>query len=399
MQLYLGQWERHTRDGDSFWRPPDGDHIGALDLRSLVQCGLAGPTPEGYGLFVYAAAKTHANLVLSLGDDLEKSGLWTFFGVPATTPMEDRLRDAIRQWLLDPAYYDAGGQTRWKPLRCHRRRRVECRIGGVGQLFSERFDASHPAFAATEEVFRADYVRNREVRGIAAAILRKWTGATCLKLYGEMSDSRAAGLLPATYRGDGWAPPDTTISDNFNRPNESLDVGPWTEVVGDWSVTANEAALEAAAVALARHTTQLSSDDHKSKVTVTALAATGRAGPVARFSTDASPNHDCYRCRLDGTLNDIEFFKIVDGTETLLDTPKSITRSLPDDLEIEVNGSTMVSRFNGATQHNFTDTSLTGQLNCGMQLRRTADRVDDFLAEDLPSAAFTPRLALLGVGR
>jgi hypothetical protein len=85
------------------------------------------------------------------------------------------------------------------------------------------------------------------------------------------------------------------------------------------------------------------------------------------------------------------FNKIVNGTPTVLDTNKSVTRSLPDTIEIECSGSTMVSRFNGATQHNFTDTSLTGNLQCGIATRRAADVVDDFSAEDLGTKAPVPQ--------
>ena len=114
---------------------------------------------------------------------------------------------------------------------------------------------------------------------------------------------------------------------------------------------------------------------------------------TARNSTDASPNHDLYYFRIayGGTPSPgLEFAKVVNGTITLIDTVRSITVTLPDTLEIQCNDSAMVSRLNGATEHNFTDTAITGNLRCGMTLRRTTDAVDDFSAEDLVLATRVP---------
>lgn len=394
--LYVGQYEWTTRHGDDFWQPPGGDQISALDLRSLPEAGSPGPVPQGAGVFVYDTPRAHPSLLLALGSDVtatlttsQKAGLRALLKLPALALLPDTLTDLLRQCLMNPAYYDATGLTRWKPvLPDFRRRVVECRLPGVGALFTESLTNDHPAWSASRAVFQADYLRHRTVHQTPLAVLQRWVGSHMLRLWGAMSDDLAGHLLPAPYQADGWTPPATAIADNFNRTDESLDVGPWVETVGDWAVTTNEVSIAVASFAAARHTTALSTDDHKAKVTVTALTATtGAAGALARMSTDATPGEDYYVARLVDGGASIEFTKTIDNAKTVLDTSKTVTISLPDDVEIEVDGSTMISRFNGTVQHNFTDTSLTGQLNAGMHLRRTGDRVDDFSAEDVVAAA------------
>src|SRR3990172_7492743 len=122
-ELYLGQWELDVSEPlNPFWRAPGGNALGVLDLRSFVQCGQPGPTPQGFGLFAYATTQTHPLLQRALGSDLtrlltspQKSALRTAFGVAPSTSVEDRLGNAIRQIGQDSAFWDATGQTRWKP--------------------------------------------------------------------------------------------------------------------------------------------------------------------------------------------------------------------------------------------------------------------------------------------
>jgi len=163
----------------------------------------------------------------------------------------------------------------------------------------------------------------------------------------------------------------------------------WAEVRGDWGVVTNEAGCPVTidAPTLARHETSLSTDDHKASVDVTAWASNGQGGPCARFSNDAAPNEDLYYCNIANEVTDhLYFFKIVNGTITGLDTGTTPTIGLPDTVEIECDGSAMKSRFNGTLNHDFSDTSITGNLKCGMNGRRTADRLDNFSAQDLAAA-------------
>lgn len=402
-EIYIGRWEwfTHPIGGDSYWRPPGGDNIGAYDLRSNVDCGTPGPMPQGVGLFVYATPKTHSNLLISLGSDLtrnlrlvEKSGIRTLLNLPLGTFVADKLGEAIEQLGFDFAYYDPTGQSRVKPLCGRRGKPLEFLISSLGQLAGQRisrtFDATHPAFQATIDVFKADYIHNREVSLIDPLILRKWTGDMLLKLTGRLSALDADALLPAKYRSDGFEQPTTLITDTFtDTVATSLDAhtsdtgGTWVEIVSDWSISAtNEASTDGVGVGMARQTTALSGNDQNSKIAISAYGVNGQNGAFARMTSDASPNHDGYSAyTLAASL--IGFFKTVDGTNTALDTNQSITESAPDDVECEVNGSTMISRFNGSTLHNFSDSSLTAGLFAGMRQRRIGDLITRFDAQDL----------------
>jgi len=402
MRWYFGKWEWFNA-GDPHWRAPGGDHVGCLDLRSSSQAAQAGGVPSGTGLFCYASPKSDPLLLIDLGDNLDtnvnsirKTVLRAELGLSPTTPLDNSARAILRQLMFDSSIYDSTGVTRWKPLCGALNQDVRLTVAGT-EIFAERVTAAHPARAAAVAVFQSDYAAAR-VRGDTLTILRRWTGATMRKLYGIMDDSTAQLLLPDPYKGDGWALPQTSISDNFNRANESLDAGSWVEVTGNWEVFSNHAQLVAADVAYARHTTQLSTDDHKAKGTIIAINGTnGGLGVTARNSTDASPNHDMYVALAD-ISNVLIYRKVVNGTITALDSNKTISISVPDDIEIEVNNSTMISRFNGVVQHNFTDTSLSGQLNCGLFARRVGDELDDFTADDLAVATRQQTLSLLGVG-
>ena len=107
-ELYLGRWEWDT-SRDPHWRAPGGNAVGALDLRTLPQCGTPGPTLEGWGLFAYAAPTVHANLVRSLGSDLkrlltagEKLAIRSAFGRTGGTRVEDRLGSLVAALTSKP---------------------------------------------------------------------------------------------------------------------------------------------------------------------------------------------------------------------------------------------------------------------------------------------------------
>ena len=198
--LYLGQWEWFTDDaGVAYWRAPGGNSIGVLDLRSLPQCAQAGGSPQGFGLFSYDSPQVNPLLRRNLGADIERettlverSAINTALGV---TVVETRLHSIIRELLLSSAHYDATGQTRWKPLRGSLRTGFRLELGGFGRILSDPHSETHPGHQATIDVFRADYVRNRDA-GVALDALRRWVGYEMRSLYGHMSDTLAQGLLP-----------------------------------------------------------------------------------------------------------------------------------------------------------------------------------------------------------
>lgn len=397
-EIYLGRWQ-WVDDPilGEHWRSPGGNAVGNFDLRSTLQCGVAGPVPQGFAMFIYATPQSHPQLLLDLGNDLtrnltglEKSTIRSLFGVQSSTALEDKLGRAIRQWCLDPQYVDPTGDARHKPLRGRLGRRISCKIGGLGVLFNERFNSSHPAFANTIATFKADYLRNREIALMDPVSLRKWTGHTMLKLFGKLSDLDAGELLPSKYRNDGYERPTSTVTDSFtDSDSTSLDAhtgesGTWAEVVGDWQILSNEADSDGTFKGSARLEVDLSSDDHDAQITIAAYDATnGQGGVCCRFNTDASPNQDYYKVfsLADDTM---QIIRVNDGTFNFLDSPGAAVENAPDDYKIEADGSDLRSWFNGSLVHDFTDGSpLTGHLRVGITARRDGDHLDNLTASDL----------------
>lgn len=399
MELYLGQWEWADRDGTFQWRAPGGAAVGALDLRSTAQCGIAGGTP-GYGLFVYSSPQTHPLLLRSLGTDLTarlntptRTHLQT--ALNSTTTLTDRLGDLLKQITQDSGCWDATGLGRWKPVQPTRAGLVSLTIGGLGTIYQERVTPAHPSFAAAIQVFQADYRTHRPTRD--PILLRKWTGATLLKLFTRLNDLDADSLMPPEFRSDGYEAPTTSISDNFDRTNEELDAGPWVEIInasGDWDVVSNEAKLSGTPdnEQAARHTTALSTDDHEVQCDVTALKANpngGYAGPCARISTDTHATRDYYFYLVKDAITDAsEIGKMVDGTPTSLATGSFSAANLPETLKLTADGSDLTGLLNGSANIATTDTAITGNLNVGMVARREPDKIDNWSAADVAAATF-----------
>ena len=384
--VYLARWEWFDDSllGESYWRAPFGDNVGTLDLRTLPNMEKAGGIPEGYGIFVYEEQKTIFNSVY-FGTDLnvtltsaQKKNLEGLFGI--TEIKSDTPVDFM--WDILTEYSDPTGQTAPKPLRSTREKTVQLMLGGFSLIREEPFTGEH--IDRTVAVFQEDYRRNR-AKGVSLQVLQRWTGHTMKDIHGKMDDVTARSILPPQYINDGWQKPQTTISDNFNRADEELNVGSWVEVNGDWEVLTNEVGITADINrGTARHTTALSTDDMRTKLTYATNGVVGNAGVLVRLSSDVFASMSNYRVLLNAPAAlELQFYKTISGTVTSLDTNRNADESAPDDFEIRTSGSSMKSFFNSGAEHDFTDTSLTGELNAGMQIRRDDDRVDDFEAEDL----------------
>lgn len=382
--VYLARWVWNATEVR--WESPlRAQCIGALDLRSNTQCGTIGGT-GAWGMFAYPSTVSVSGSTY-LGSDFgnlnttRRNAINNNLGVNLTA--NESLDKVINKLLTLNG--DVTGSAKWKPLRIGKTRAVDIRFAGqsigIGTVQDDQAE-----FLASLGVRKADYARQK-ASGVPIEILRKWNGYDLIKYWGSRDSSKLPNIVPPEFVNDGSDPPETTISDDFNRANGGIGAN-WTNVVGTFNISSNQVVLSAAALAMCRHNTALSGDDHKASVSITAInTSNGAVGATARNSADASPNNDCYLVRAAYAGPNIEFSKVVNGGVTALDSSQAITVSVPDTIEIEVNNSSMISRFNGALHHNFTDTSITGELRCGIHLRRTSDALDDFSAEDLAVAA------------
>ena len=394
--IYLAQWQWLADGIDSRWEAPIAGNVGGIDLRSIPQMSLAGGAFQGWGLFTYPGPVAISG-ALSLGNNLS---------VNLSTPIKNAIRNRLGiasafagstlldvLWEILTSKADSTGLLRCKPLMPTTQGNLELHLGGFSLVRSEQFQAfTHPHWPQVLAVLQNDYRRVREeyqaigLPDVPRKVLGSW------KEKYHVADHRV--FLPPDLPDEGWLPPSTVITDNFNRANESLDVGPWVEVVNNWFIAANVASTDGGSNGLARHTTALASDNHYSEIVKT-LNDLG-CGAAARISLDASPNQDCYFVRLKGTT--IAFKKVINGTITDLDTDRAYTETLPDTIRIEVDGSSMKSYFNTVLEHNFTDASLTGNLSAGMDCRG-GDDLDNFEAADLAVDVYSGRGVGRGVGR
>lgn len=392
MHIYLAQW---VWEEDHWTAPSKSFRIGTLDLRSRSQ-HKPGPIPEGYAIFAYSQAVTIPGSVF-LGQDLtdrisasNRQQVESLLGINISNPAIDKLLLQLFTEDIDPS-----GQTKRKPVQADKNRKVVVHLAGqkTEKILTE------PEFEATTIAVRqADYSRMKG-QGVPLDVLRRWNDYDLIQFYNG-DDIKLDKLLPVGSKTDGRLPHQTVVSDNFNRANEDISAGSWAEHnSAAYNVTSNAATASTAVIAsYARYTSALSSADHKSKVTITSIAASGAPGPAVRCSTDAAPNGDGYWAQLTstGTTNNIR--ECVNSTTTDLVDPGDTTVSLPDDLELRISGSTLQYFFNGSqVGGDTTDTTITGNLYCGFHLRRaTSDIVDDFTAEDL--AAATAVKDIIGMG-
>jgi hypothetical protein len=121
---------------------------------------------------------------------------------------------------------------------------------------------------------------------------------------------------------------------------------------------------------MARHTTNLSSDDHYSEVDV----LVGTAGAAARIQTADGSTVTGYVAEFSSS-NFALLTKVVAGTRTQLDSGGNQGAGTPT-MECRCDGSTISYYHNGDLMGSVTDTSITGNTGVGMQAitARTAGR-------------------------
>lgn len=410
-RIYLSRWAAN----DIMWHAPGMDHTGVVDMRSIPQMSKKpGTPPEGYCIVMYDGVRTYPELEVDLGETFDGqlrtaqiTALKATLGKPIA---ETRLDKVLFELFVDHA--DPTGQTAWKPIRVGRNRNATFAISKSVKI-SERAIAGHQAHDNTIAVFQSDYRRHKLAGDYPDETLRKWTGAEMLKLFKRTSDD-LTGILPTEYEGDGWKRPETAVSDNFSRANESLDAGNWTETAGAWSVTSSAATMESDVTGMAEYTTDLSSDDHFTQVdiianTSTSIFITQWNGPTARAATGAVTG---YQIRADGNgkgagnIDAMFLEKIVAGSITNL-VSDGTDRSLPLTLKVDITSGDLVSGYvGGSTFGSATDTTITGNVRGGMFGRNenantTNNIMGNWSAEDLAAdvAVVRHRLSLLGVGR
>lgn len=367
---YKAQWEWFCEpSGQCYWRAPGGNNTGVVDLRSSIQSGKIGGTPEGFAVFAYEEPQEIKGAEY-LGTDPAVAAdlIWTKLTIDA----------------------DPTGVTAPKPLTGKLGKEVELYIAGE-KVKSEAFTATH--LQRTVDVFQEDYRKNAGT--YSKDLLQKMVGAKMQDLYGEMSDEKAELLVPAEHKKGGklWKKPATTISDAFTDTN-GVDLEAHTATGGgfSWSKLAGNS-MEIQSNKAQRDTntghgdrdyradSDLSSADMYSKATVGSTGTDFDCAVSARFSSSARTH---YQTEWGNGFRRIS--KFVAGAHSVMQADGS-GNSVGDVLECRVNGTTIQAYRNGAqVLTNQTDTDISGHVRAGISIWHDQSTWDDFEAGDLAVA-------------
>ncbi len=416
---YLAQWEWVTSEGlTPFWRCPDKDCIGLLDLRSIPAQGLAG-TAQGFGFFVYASPKS----ICAVGCDFRGVLLANAYTKQVDTTRKTYLEDSLKLtrdtiaagtpvdmlWDLLTLHADVTGEARWKPLMPTVNLVMELRLGGHSIVRSEQFDQDiHPLVLELEKTsyrqIREESLQSKLGDG-DRGFHRRW-----LQAQTEKYRLSAESFIPPDLPIESPLPHRTTLGDTFVEGSDTAleshtATGPnggfsWTKgFVGSTGVTvvgATDLADNDEFGGAYRAESDLSSSDHYSQAEASNSNGSADVGVVCRYSSSVNTFYN-------GTLrpsafNTYQIWKIITGTPTSLDNPGGFSNPGTGVIlnYFEVNGSTLTFESPKGTQRNqITDTSITTGLRGGISYQNTASTVmtwDDWEMADL---AAPPRRILV----
>lgn len=391
-------WLGPYRWGQFGWSPPAGV-VGGIDLAAPMSLPAPGVDRPG-GLFVTA---NPANL----GSDYFLVGQATRPQDIATTPL---IRDAF---LDQVGYRPAGGNVALLIADCLMNGAdpdglVTCKplvpVSGLDLevwLAGARFDIGKFSWGQHAYTNRLKDLIQRDFRNIFNAVqagqlpighYRKVLGYLCRRYGLSRTDiSQWREFVPADLWNDVEAPvePTTTISDNFNRANESLDAGSWVEVSGNWSVTSNRAMVSpGGAVVRARHTTALSSSDNYSQADIDSDTSGQYNGTYCRANNSDLAAYASEVSWLEDTIDLLSVNGA--GSATLLGTVgQTAIPGTPITLKLQANGST-IKLFLGITEKvSVTNTAVSSGTYVAMWGYATSSFHDNFEAADLGAGAQT----------
>lgn len=376
---------------DATWELPPGC-FSALDYRRLSDMGPETVGMRNFALFAADDAATFGvdHFVLGSGNPrnipmglARRTRMQTDLVLP-TTPQAGNLAELAAELFL--LHSDPDGADMARPLVPTMRRQWELTVAGNSVVIP--FSQAHGAYDRLKTLLRRVYKRHYDdvqAGNLPSNHHRKWLGAQMRKYFGRLDDLRYREFQGVDVPDETPLMPTTTVSDNFNRANESLDVGNWTEVSQDWGVVSNTAQLVSGiGSGIARYNTALSSDDHYSQALCSNISGSGIASNVI-VRKDSSATLTFYRFyNLGGGSPTRDISKLIGGTPTTLASDASGSASTVT-LKLQVDGSSLEAFYNGASILTVTDSAITGNTYAGIGCGRvtSSTTIDDFEAADL----------------
>lgn len=398
-------WEWRTDETIVGWERPHPEIVGSIDMRSVPDMSRRGGTPQGF-MFAASTDPLPGISTFSIGSRLDqtlnssqKQSIEAMFGLPtASLRASKTILNLI--WDLLTIYGDPTGASRWKALMPTRKGNQEIYLGGHSIIYQEKFEWNGYAGDSVRGVLRHDFARiKRQDRGLLGR-------RALLKSPGWDHYKRVAGVLEWKYKkpisqilgyDEESLDPFTRLEESF--PTDTADLADgsqdlaWTEVDGEWDVTANQVrqVTGAGSDKNARAEADLSSDDHFVEMLVTSLGSgtdSTHIGPAARFAAAAETYYTYFPFQ--GSDNGF-LRKVVGGTETGL-ANSAITLSIPEIYKVSCDGSTIKGFQAGTERESESDPGgITGNLHGGIEGFHAniapQSRGDNWVADDEVIAA------------
>jgi hypothetical protein len=391
--------------GGRYWSKPT-QAVGMIDLakNSDFQTDVASDRNVAFMWSLTPFGSAYTPLNDSLGDlrEIKTDNLMRAAWRSATgfTPQGDTLNDLLADHLTRGA--DPLGDDACKPLTPTIRGELEIHLPGHSRVWTEKLTPGHRHWNKYVAQIQLELleVRKQSQSG-------KLIDPTTRKVNGDYHRKVADALMEKCrrvgcddfemIRPRGWGKDEkplkhsTMISDDFNAADSDTmgNLLSWDEVHEDWDNLSNQAEHPATGTnqnASARVTTSLSSSDHYAQAIVVANNSSStyqRAGVALRFHASSNVHYSVSIRK--NTHVGIVHVSSNTASTGLNDTAKTI--SLPDTVYGSANGSTLVSKLNGADVASITNTAITGNLLTGLSVRSsfpaTQASFDDFEAGDL----------------
>lgn len=410
-------WETKGVVPGGYWRAPSGLlHI--IDIRPLPAQGMQ-ETVDGVALIGMPDD-------ITLGDDYRLFGKGA--GLTDIVPQEsDRAvfsslagvktvdGSTLAEWMftLLTRYVDPFGDTAARPLMPGTDRLL--RACGIRKVF----DASDPDAALQIAIWKDDYRKTRELALDGKIINAR--GIPDTEAHRKVLDSLGQKLgiarpqdvfIPDDLPVEEPLPHDTTITDSFNRADQtnlgtSSEGWSWSVSLvagGQADIASNQAAQNVLTVAtqcVVRAESDLSSSDNYSQTSVINRGGTGdNVGALCR--KDSTSTLSYYLNLVVNDSSNIVLGKYVSGSFTQLGSTTAVTVSLPQPIKVNANGSLVKGFWDSVEKISITDTAVATGVRCGMRyggvVGATGGILDAFEAADLAAATIRRRLPLLGAG-
>jgi hypothetical protein len=353
--MHFGLCTYDWRDGA--YRPPVGT-VGAVDLRPVPEQGMPGVQGSGPVVVCSAVPIPRESLIRPFGD--------------ATAALD-------YTWRALTTGSDPLGLGGPKPLMPMTDGNLLLRLGPVSRV--QRFRMSSPHANRVRAVLASDFGEMWE-RTNGDDHCRRVLDMTCEKRGHE--EWRV--FVPRRLRSHvpGRLLHATTLSDNFNRANETLTT-PWVQDATGMTIVSNQLRC-LGTPAIGYYNSPLSSDDMETSITrVSKSGVNGGGGCYARKQSGATDNNT-YLNWCD-SADGHQLYKFVGGSLTSL-ASGGATWANGSVMLCGADGSTIYSKKDGTTSLSVTDTAHTGYLYAGFRAYDSPTECtwDDWQAADIGAA-------------